>query len=229
MSSIGDYCAVACAELFRGDGAIMASPMGPIPKLGAQLAKATFEPDLILTDGVATIVDLEGRKIGWMPYQRVFDMVWSGKRHVLMGASQIDRGGNQNISCIGDYDRPKVMLLGARGAPGNTACHPTSYFIGRHSRRIFVPSVDMISGIGVDNGAFEIRAVVTNLGVFDFVSGAMGIRSLHPGVELADVVEQTGFELHIPEEIRRTRAPTTAESEWLERLDPDARIRGSVQ
>jgi acyl CoA:acetate/3-ketoacid CoA transferase beta subunit len=226
---IGDYCAVACAELFRGDGAILASPMGPIPKLGAQLAKATFEPELMLTDGVATLVDLEGRKVGWMPYQRVFDMVWSGRRHVLMGASQIDRCGNQNISCIGHYGKPKVMLLGARGAPGNTACHPTSYFIGRHSPRIFVPVVDMISGIGVDHGAFEIRRVVTNLGVFDFESGSMGIRSLHPGVELADVVEQTGFELYIPEDIPVTRGPTDAEREWLDRLDPDAVIRGAIR
>ena len=226
---IGDYCAVACAELFRGDGAIMASPMGPIPKLGAQLARATFEPQLILTDGVSSIVDLDGEKVGWMPYQRVFDMVWSGKRHVMMGASQIDQHGNQNISCIGDYARPKVMLLGARGAPGNTTCHATSYFIDRHSPRIFVPRVDMISGVGVDHGAFEIRGIVTNLGVFDLRSGAMGIRSLHPGVKLEDVVTQTGFPLSIPEDIPLTRGPTDDEREILERYDPEGRIRAGVK
>ena len=45
-----DYCAVACAEAFRGDGEIMVSPMGFIPRLGARLARRTFEPDLLLSD-----------------------------------------------------------------------------------------------------------------------------------------------------------------------------------
>lgn len=224
----GDVCAVACAELFRGDGAILASPMGPIPSLGARLARATFAPELLLTDGVATLLGDDGEPVGWMPYQRVFDMVWSGRRHVLMGASQLDRYGNQNISCIGEHARPKVMLLGVRGAPGNTVCHPTSYFVGRHSRRVFVPSVDMVSGVGVDRGAHEIRGVVTNLGVFDFASGQMGIRSLHPGVELDEVVAATGFELHIPEAIPTTRLPTSEERALLDRLDPDGTVRASV-
>ena len=44
---------VACAEAWRGDGAILASPMGLIPTLGARLARLTFEPDLLMTDGEA--------------------------------------------------------------------------------------------------------------------------------------------------------------------------------
>ena len=68
MSSIGDICAVACAEVFRGDDRKMVSPMGPLPKLGARLAQATFSPDIVLTDGVATIVDHAGNVEGWMPF-----------------------------------------------------------------------------------------------------------------------------------------------------------------
>nr|MCS5619327.1 CoA-transferase [Myxococcota bacterium] len=48
-----EQCAVAIAECFRGDGEILVSPIGYIPQLGARLAKLTFEPDLLLTDGVA--------------------------------------------------------------------------------------------------------------------------------------------------------------------------------
>ena len=70
----------------------------------------------MLTDGVATIVDLDGNPEGWMPFSRVFDTLWNGQRHVMMGAAQIDRYGNQNISCVGPHDQPKVQLLGARGA-----------------------------------------------------------------------------------------------------------------
>lgn len=116
----GDVVAVACADSFRGDGAILASPMAPMPSLGARLARAVFEPKLLLTDGVASLVDVHGRVEGQMRYSRVFDVVWGGRRHVMMGASQIDRFGNQNISCIGPHEQPKVQLLGVRGAPGNT-------------------------------------------------------------------------------------------------------------
>ena len=225
----GDNIAIAVAEAFRGDGAIMASPMGAMPRLGAQLAQATFEPDLMLTDGVATVVDLAGQRQGWMPFSRVFDTLWGGRRHVMMGASQIDRFGNQNISAVGPYDRPKVQLLGVRGAPGNTVCHPTSYFVGRHSKRIFVPEVDVVCGVGTNNGAFEIRRVITNLGVFDFISedGAMHLVSLHPGVSVDDVIEATGFEVHIGE-VTTSRAPTEKEASWLECLDPERVIRRSV-
>ena len=226
--SHGDRMAIACAEAFRGDGRIMASPMGDMPRLGARLAKATFEPGLVLTDGVATIVDLEGNSQGHMPFSRVFDTLWSGRRHVMMGATQIDQRGNQNISCIGDFKRPKVQLLGARGAPGNTINHPTSYFVGRHTAKVFVAAVDFVSGLGTDRGAHEIRRVVTDLGVFDFggPGGTMQILALHPGVSVSDVQEATGFAVHAPQPVPVSRAPTADEAAWLDRLDPDRSVRG---
>src|ERR1700676_1347907 len=148
-----EVCVVACAEAWRGDGAILASPMGLIPALGARLARLTFAPDLLLSDGEAFLLDADGNVEGWLPYAKVFTMVAAGRRHVMMGAAQIDRYGNQNISCIGDWARPKAQLLGVRGAPGNTINHPTSYWVPRHSRRVFVPAVDMVSGIGYDRAA----------------------------------------------------------------------------
>ena len=51
-----EVCAVAIAEAFRGDGEILASPIGPLPIIGARLAKLTFEPELLLTDGVASLL-----------------------------------------------------------------------------------------------------------------------------------------------------------------------------
>lgn len=215
---LADVCVVACAELFRGDGELLASPMAPIPRLGARLAQATFEPFLVLSD------DLQ------LPYRRVFDVVWAGRRHVFMGASQLDRFGNQNISCIGPHERPTVMLLGVRGAPGNTINHATSYWVQRHSTRVFVPRVSMVSGIGTDKAAqlgaggrfFDLRAVVTNLGVFDFAtpSGSMRARSLHPGVSVARVREATGFGVEVAADVDVTAAPTAAQHELLRSLDP---------
>lgn len=209
---------LACADVFRGDGEIMASPMGKVPRLGAHLARATFEPDLVLTDGVSTVVDVDGRREGWMPYRKVFDVLWRGKRHVLMGAAQLDRFGNQNISCVGDHAQPKVQLLGARGAPGNTIYHATSYHVPKHSRRVFVPEVDFVCGVGTDRGAAEIRYVISDLGVFDFKSadGGMRLVSLHPGKTVEEVRDGTGFDVHVPETVPETRGPSLQEAAWIE-------------
>ena len=88
-----------------------------------------------------------------MPFCTVFDLLWSGRRHVVMGASQIDRFGNQNFACIGSYAKPKAQLLGMRGAPGNTISHPTSYWVPNHGTRTFVEQVDVVSGVGYDRAA----------------------------------------------------------------------------
>ena len=218
-----EVCVVACAEAWRGDGAILASPMGLIPSLGARLARLTFAPDLLLTDGEAYLIDADGQVEGWLPYAKVFTMLAAGRRHVMMGAAQIDRYGNQNISCIGDWKRPKAQLLGVRGAPGNTVNHPVSYWIPRHSPRVFTSGVDMVCGVGYDRGAYELRVVVTNLAVLDFGTAerTMRLRSVHPGVEVGDVLAATGFPLVIPDEVPVTRPPTATELDLIRtRLDP---------
>jgi acyl CoA:acetate/3-ketoacid CoA transferase beta subunit len=215
--------------------------MGIIPTLGARLAQLTFEPDLLLTDGEATLVrpamgaDSDDRVAeGWLPFREVFTMLAAGKRHVMMGAAQLDQFGNQNISCIGDWARPKAQLLGVRGAPGNTVNHPVSYWVPGHSRRVFVDRVDMASGIGYDRARglsgraadfHELRCVVTNLAVLDFggPDHSMRLRSAHPGVSVSEVAEATGFLLAAPYQVPQTRLPTAAELTLIrEHLDPDA-------
>jgi len=235
-----DYCAVAIADAFRGDGERLISPIGLLPMLGARLAKLTFEPLLMMSDGVACLlancpplgpIAAQDKVVeGWVPYRTIFDIVWSGRRHVMMGATQIDRYGNQNIACIGDPRQPKAQLLGMRGAPGNTLSHPTSYFIPNHSPKVFVPKVDVVSGVGYDRaralGAsarfHEIRCVVSNLGVFDFKTPDQRMRlvSVHGGVTVAEVVEQTGFELVIGADVPQTRAPSSEELVLMRTLDP---------
>lgn len=149
-----------------------------------------------------------------------------------MGPSQIDAHGNTNISCIGDWERPTRQLLGVRGGPGNTLLNPTSYWVPKHSTRVFTEKVDMVSGIGWDRGAHEIRAVVTNLAVLDFGTPdrRMRLRSVHPGVSVGDVVSATGFELAIPDEVPETRPPDGEELRIMrEVLDPKGlRERGPL-
>ena len=237
-----EICTVACADAWRGDGEILASPFGMIPTIGARLARATFEPDLLLTDGEALLGQgtwalgaAPAVVEGWLPYRAIFDLIYNGKRHVMMIPSQIDAFGNVNISAIGEFSRPRAALLGVRGAPGNTVSHPVSYWVPRHSPRTFVAAVDMVSGIGYDRAAkagpaasrfHDLRRVVSNLGVFDFASAdrTMRLASVHPGVRVADVQAATGFDLAITGEVPHTREPTAAELDLIRTvIDPGGR------
>lgn len=235
-----EVCAVACAEAWRDNGEILASPFGIVPTVGARLARATFSPGLLLSDGEAMLAagtwplgERPETLEGWVPFRTVLEVAWGGRRHVMMIPSQIDRYGNANISYIGDdYKRPTAQLLGVRGAPGNTVNHPTSYWLPRHSTRVMVPRVDMVAGVGYDSAAaagpeaerfHDLRRVVTSLGVFDFggPERAMRLLSLHPGVELAEVEEATGFELVVEGEPPRTRLPSEEELRLIrETIDP---------
>lgn len=233
-----DVCAAAIADAFRDDGEIFASPMGLLPMLGVRLAKLTSNPDLVISDGeslfLAGVPPLfaQGDVVeGWIPFRRVFDVVAYGKRHVMMGATQVDRHGNQNISAIGDWQRPKRQLLGSRGAPGNTVNNRTSYWVPKHSPRVFVEQVDVVSGVGPARARAagpaaarynDIHRVVSNLAVLD-VRGpgdTMRLLSVHPGVTVDEIVSATGFDLVVDGDVPETRAPTEAELEIIERLDP---------
>jgi acyl CoA:acetate/3-ketoacid CoA transferase beta subunit len=235
-----DVCVVAMAECFRGDGELLANPIGTIPMIGGRLARATFEPDLAMTDGEARLIandeafEWPGGKIveHFNPYRQMFSWVWNGRRHVVMGGTQIDQYGNQNFAAIGDYQQPKVQLLGYRGAPGNTINDTTSYWVPNHTPAVLCERVDTVCGIGYDRAAalgdqaarfHEIRYVVTNLAVLDFDTPdhRMRLRSVHPGVTADEVQSATGFELVIPDDVPQTRLPTPEELDLIDGvIDP---------
>ncbi len=70
-----------------------------------------------------------------------------------------------------------------------------------------------------------IYRVITHLGMFDFDPNTrrMRLESLHPGAQVEEVQENTGFEMLIPDEIRHTDPPTEEELRILRELDPDQR------
>lgn len=235
-----EVCAAACADVWRDAGEVLAHAVGTIPAVGARLARLTTSPDLVLSDGEAFFVSdppPPGGSAGdggvvesWVPYRRVFDIVASGRRQSMMGASQIDRYGNQNISLIGDWRRPKRQLIGVRGAPGNTVNHRTDYWVARHSPRVFVETVDVVCGVGNDRAHtpggqplpfHHLGVVVTNLAVLDYgEDGRLRIRSTHPGVTVDEVRRSTGFALDA-DGATTTRLPDATELRLIrEVVDP---------
>jgi acyl CoA:acetate/3-ketoacid CoA transferase beta subunit len=236
-----EVCVVACAEAWRGDGEVLANPIGTIPTIGGRLAKATFEPDLVMTDGEALLVENivplgvdDPPKVvsGWNPYRNMFDIVWNGPRHIMMGATQLDRFGNQNIAFLGSHAKPSVQLLGFRGTPGNTINNKTSFWVPSHSTRVFVEQCDVVSGVGYDRARelgpvtarfHNLPRVVTNLAVLDFggPENTMRLVSVHPGVTVDDVVAATGFGLDVPGDVPQTRLPTDDELRLIrDEIDP---------
>jgi len=242
--SLAELMIVAAAEAFRGDGEVLATGIGLLPRLAASLAMKTINPDLMMTDSEAFLLSepnpVSGRKSHagqkqetWMGFSRIFDNVWSGKRHAMVGPSQIDRYGQTNISALGGtYDKPKAQMLGARGFPGNSISHANSFFVPSHNKRVFVEGeCDVVCSIGYNPERLpkgyalddiDIRLVITDLCVMDWQGPRhmLQLRSLHPGISVEQVLENTGFEIHVPDSVSVTAAPTQAQLDIIAQLDP---------
>jgi glutaconate CoA-transferase, subunit B len=248
--TLAELCIAACSEAFRGNGEVVATGVGPVPRLAAGLAKLTHSPELMMTDGEAYLVEdpvplgprgYDDRKAaGYLPFSRFFDSaVWTGRRHAMVTPTQIDRFGQINLSQLGGtHKQPKTQMLGVRGFPGNTIYHPNSFFFPSHTARVFVEGeVDMVSGVGynpakrIPGGNYsgvELRTIVTNLCVMDFggPDNAIRVVSLHPGVTFDELQAVTGFAL-IDAVTGETPLPSPEQLAIIARLDPH-NFRGSV-
>jgi glutaconate CoA-transferase subunit B len=147
----------------------------------------------------------------------------------FLGAAQIDRFGNINTTVIGDYAKPKVRLPGSGGACEIAINAKKVFVIVRQGKRSFVDRIDFRTSPGrsADRtgwlGAGP-TVVVTDLGVYRFEdeTGEMFLASLHPGVQLRDVREATGWDIHIPDDVGVTDMPTADELRLIrEELDPE--------
>jgi len=242
--TLAELMICAAAEAFRHEGEVLATGIGVIPRLGASLAMKTFNTALMMTDSEAFVLS-EPNPIGkrlagfvqqnetWMGFSRIFDNVWSGKRHAMLGPTQIDQYGQTNTSALGGtYQAPKVMMLGARGFPGNSISHGNSFLVPSHNSKVFVEGeVDFVSSIGYNPARLpkghslddvKMGLVITDLCVMDFngPDHQLQLLSLHPGISAQQVQENTGFALHIPQSVPTTAAPTLEQLAIIAELDP---------
>jgi glutaconate CoA-transferase subunit B len=159
----------------------------------------------------------------------------------VVGGLQIDKFGNSNLIGVGkDF---KHLTFRGPGAVGTTsmAHYVDRYylFVQSHDKRIFVDKCDFISTVGWGQGGADSRKklgipgggpvyCITPLCVMDFEekSKHMRLYSVHPGVTVQQVVENTGFELIIPSNVPETPAPTDEELRTLrERIDLEGMLR----
>jgi glutaconate CoA-transferase subunit B len=207
-----------------------------LPSEAANLARLSHAPDVVLvyeSGTIGTRPEILPLSIGDGELAEQADLVvavpeifsyWLQGGRVDVGflsAAQIDRYGNLNSTVIGRYEDPRVRLPGAGGAPEIASSAKEVIVMIRHSRRTFVPSVDFVTSVGFGRGG-EGReghlgdgpsVVITDLGVLrpDPDTHELVLVSTHPGVEVSDVLDETGWDLSVADDVATTEPPTEEE------------------
>jgi glutaconate CoA-transferase subunit B len=218
-----------------------------LPSTAANVALRTAVPDLVLIYESGTIGTRPDRlplSIGDGVLAETADAVvtvpeifnyWlqPGRIDVgFLGAAQIDRFANINTTVIGtDYDQPKVRLPGAGGAPEIAGSCRRVIVVVRQSLRTFVERVDFVTSVGFGDGPGSRERlgltghgptlVITDLGLLepDPRTCELMLTALHPGVEVDQAREATGWRLEIVDEITTLDAPTDDELRVLRELE----------
>jgi len=224
-----------------------------IPMLSASLAQNMHAPNLIPIfefGGTGAILEKLPLAVGDMrTYNKaiaasgICDIMETAQRGFVefgfLGGAQIDCYGNLNSTVIGDHKNPKVRLPGSGGGNDVGSTCWRTIAIMRHDKRRFLEKIDFITtpgflsgpgareeaGLPANTGPYR---VVTNLCVmgYDDESKRMKLLSLNPGVTVENVVENTGFELLMADEITQNEGPTEKELRILrEQVDPDGLYR----
>jgi glutaconate CoA-transferase, subunit B len=218
------------------DGEVVLVGVGP-PNAAANLARRLDAPNCVLIYESGAIGarpqrlplsigddDLAAAAQDLVSVPEMFNY-WIGGGRIdvgFLGASQIDAAGNINTTVIGDYDQPKVRLPGAGGAPEIAASAGRIIVMLRHSPRSFVSEVDFITSVGPEPDGADGRdsVVITDLGVLrpSHDDGQLELVALHPGVELDEVREATGWPLRVREPLQTTEPVTERELSELRAL-----------
>jgi glutaconate CoA-transferase subunit B len=157
----------------------------------------------------------------------------------ILGAIQVDRFGNINTVCVGPHDRPRLRGPGTVGISALTALARRFYVVmARHDRGSFPERVDFLNGPGfLDGGTSRTdrglpeggpKLVLSPFGAFDFepTSKRMRVKSLHPGITVEQVQQQTGFELLVEGTPPVTSMPLAEELSVLrEKVDSTGVLR----
>jgi glutaconate CoA-transferase, subunit B len=158
---------------------------------------------------------------------------WIGPGRIevaFLGAAQVDRFANLNSTVIGDYEHPRTRLPGAGGAPEIAASCGEVVVIAQHDQRTFVERLDFVTTVGHGDGpAARERlgfrgagpsAVITDLGLLepDPATRELVLTHVHPGVEVDQVREATGWDLRVADAVAVTEPPTAEELDALREL-----------
>jgi glutaconate CoA-transferase subunit B len=245
---------ISVASRFLEDGKLVAVGTGA-PCAAAMVAQELHAPNLMLffeAGGFAPLLPTMPISVGdsrtfyrGLMASNMMEVMASGARgfidYCFLGGAQIDMYGNLNSTFIGeDYYRPKVRLPGSGGANDFASYAWRTLVITPQDKKRFVKKVDFLTTPGylTGKGARE-RAglpahcgpykIITDFAVlgFDEETCRMRLESVHPGVTIEAVKENTGFELLMAPAVTETPPPTEKELRVLrEKVDPHKYLIG---
>ena len=250
--SLAELLSCAASRLLEDNRAVFVGT--GLPMIATMLAQRTHAPHVLLVfeaGGVGPEVPVLPISVG---DSRTFHRaVAATSMHDVMSASQagyIDYGflgaaamdayGNINTTVIGDWERPRVRLPGSGGANDvGSFCWRTIYIMRNQSKRTFMEKLDYITTAGwLDGPGCREKAglpagsgpyrVITQLGVYGFDESTkrLKLQSLHPGVTVKEVQDNSQFEILIPKEVAVTQPPTPDERRVLREIDPTGMVLG---
>ena len=251
--SRSELMAIELAAHLRDDDVAVMGTASALPQVACRLAQLTHAPGLWYIAGgtcsvnphlspvVASCCDFDLLRADTaIPLSDV--VLLEGRGDVLTvffaGGLQIDAYGNCNLVAVGEYSRPTLRGPGTVGLPFLSRVGRVLIYTQSHNRRTFVEKVDFLSGPGFLGGPAEWASaglsgggpalVVTPLCTmgFDPESLRMRLVSVHPGVEIDEVRDATGFDLLIPDSVPVTSAPTSRQLSILRDLDTDGLLKG---
>lgn len=237
---------VAARQMEDGTTALIGTG---IPMLAASLAQRLYTPNLIAMfefGGTGALLEELPLAVGEartfhraLVASGICDIMETAQRgfvdYGFLGGAQIDMYGNLNSTVIGDYHKPKVRLPGSGG--GNDVgsfCWKTIALM-RHDSRRFVSACDFITtpgyltgpgareeaGLPRGTGPIAVVSTLAKLG-YDEKTYRMKLDAVYPGVTVEQVIENTGFELLIADDVSEIDPPTDEELRTLrEEIDPD--------
>lgn len=211
------------------------------PLVAGSLAKRTHAPRarMILETGIIDFIPLvnpvsisdPGLKYKAAKTSGVFYAVSLLQRGYvdigLLGGAEVDKYGNLNSTVIGNYSKPKVRLPGSGGANDFASHAKRTVILMPHEKRRFPEKVSYITSPGFIDGpggrkkaglkAGGPSRVITDMAVLGFShkSKEMQLESIHPGVSVKQIMQNTGFKLIIPKKICTTEPPTLRQLEVL--------------
>jgi glutaconate CoA-transferase subunit A len=214
------------------DGDVVATGVASaLPMLAVALARATHaknltyincvgavDPDIRAASPTSVDPRLLERCEGRITLPDMFDLARRGGIDLMFfGAAQVDALGRTNLTCIGDFARPKVKLPGPAGSTSMRAYVPKIVIIvPRHSPRSLTERVDFATTVASSRN--RDTTVITDLALFRLRGGRLGLVSRSAGVPAEQVRARTGFTLDGDGEA--APGPTRDEMRALERLDP---------
>jgi glutaconate CoA-transferase subunit B len=214
----------------------------PQPILAMSVARKTHAPDMAYISGAEGVdpeldriypssfdARLNRNAVAYFGLHEAFDLAQRGELDVMfLGAAQVDRNGNTNLSLIGDVERPKVQLPGGAASAFLMPITPkVVIWVTRHSNKVFVEEVDFVTGQGYNHRSEEYKVneivVISNLAVMNFKNPErmMQIQYYHAGHTVDEIRENTGFDLRVAPDAAETPAPTQDILELIEAIDRD--------